>query len=679
MTNKRGMTEKFIAGNKTRRDFLGGDKGVRRIFTIFILAFNFLIFIQVNRAPVLWQDSEVSYYNFLWSKQAGPEQEPTLRSGLHRADLLKLFSSEDLGREFRARHFAWLIEMLSFKLGQSLSFVSFSNYFLVVLHLLNVCLVFFLLRGLTANAEVGLVGALLVLNSGVAVSSLYFPFINAKELLMTLFLTSWLVILGAKGNFLGCSARRWVLSGLLAVLALSTDELTPFLFLVLLVYIFLTEKVNVTKLWRLAAGTALTLGAFVGLTWLFFVIDARLGEGVVTAPYQRYVSALINYYQQGGVFHDTFIAFTQYFLRRNFGFWDFSTPGLAAAIACLLLVYWLIRSASKKREALLSGAIVLFIIFKALLFPHNRGLHDFIMPPGTRFPCTLFFSFYYPYVDMILLAIVLAWRLGAGIGTQRRFFGVLTVVTIISTSNYLHARESVNDVLAHHGYYQTHQKVIPAILAVQDPLRFAESVGPVYLSFPSGSKSFYSRKLVVENIWAEDPAAYEQELLPEFINYGNLLPVIYLRDLEQGRLIMSLKNAPLVDNGIPPADLASARLFYDVPEKRLLDLNALRKRYGPEAFEPIIARGAVTRPLGDKGSFSNQKILCFVKGAARLAVVTAEGETLITSQQRYGYSYQLFLFSPTEWKKSFSGKLYLMITPFPSDHEITVLGPFFIN
>jgi len=648
---------------------------IKSLVVVFLIIVNIKLFVGVCSTPVLWQTGEVSYYNFYWSNHPGPHGEPFLSSGLHARDFLKVLNSEDLGREFRAgRQFSWLLEMLGFKLTQYFSLATFNSYPLMGWHVLNVVLLFRLLRRLTGSREAALVGSLLTLNSGTAISSLLFPFINAKFLLMTIFLSSWLCLLGANSHFLTCSRQRWAGFFLLFWLALFTDELAPLIFLVLLVYVFLTEKVTGAGLRRLVRGVAGTVGLFILVTIVFFWVDSLLGNGVVTAPYGRYGAALLSLYRQGGVVHDTVIALTQYFLRRSFGYWDFSWPGISAGIAAGVLSCLAFKGPHEKLTKRLSGVIVGVIILKAILLPHNRGLHEFIMPQGTKFPCTLFFSFYYPYIDLILIVIALTIMLARQDRRPKLFILTLIAATVINTSNFLHAQEGVTETLAYHGYYQTHQKVTLKILAVRDILPRVKKQGPAYLSFPSGTREYYSRQLVVQNIWDVDPEAYNQQLLPDFINYGNLLPVMYLRALEKGELLMSLKNIlPLKGLG-RASGLSAARFFYDVPTSLWLDLSPIKERYGISALYPQRVNSVpLVRELQLPVSLQGD-VVCFVKGAA---IVTVKGENGSKEfRQRYGYSYEMFLLPFQKWSKFASNTLTWTFLPVDQNDPPEVIGPF---
>lgn len=654
----------------------------RRSFVVpliisFLIIFNAGIFILVNRTPVLWQQPEISYYNFFWSKAMRQDNLPILRSGLHRDDSIKLVYSEEISQEFRVRHFNFFMEMISFKLVQWIGIASFNNYALAIYHLLNSLLVFFLIRGLTASYRAGLATALLVLNNGVAFGSLLFPFINAKMLVICLFLSSWILIVKERGNFLGCASARAFFFALIFFFALLTDELTPLLFLILLVYVGLTERFSPKKIWRWAAITTMAGGAAIIVSLVFFIIDGQTGDGVVSAPYQRYLKALFDYYRQGGVFHDTAIAFFNYFLRRSLGSWDTTPSGLAATGATLFLFYLMLRSHHNRVFLKLNGTILGIIAIKAIIAPHNRGVHPFIMPEGTRFPCTLFFSFYYPYVEMILCSIILGLLLAPSLQRQKIFLWVLAGISVINLSNFWHRNEGLKETLVNHGYYSTHQHVIPSILAIQNQLKQHKS-SSFYLSFPSGSKPYYSRPLVVHNIWDVDPNAYTEQLRPEFINYGNLLPILYLRPLEKGRLLMSLHNVPPPKNHHDSSAFTSAQFFYDVPRGWKIDLQALAQQYGQEALRPIVSAHSVEREITITEGREKQNLLFFIRGAASFSLEDSDGKVLAQGRQRYGYSYELFSF-PLSNLSPGASKIILRAAAVAPSKEMAVVGPFLID
>ena len=84
-----------------------------------------------------------------------------------------------------------------------------------------------------------------------------------------------------------------------------------------------------------------------------------------------------------------------------------------------------------------------------------------------------------------------------------------------------------------------------------------------------------------------DAQGEKQELIPDFMNYCSIIPVQYLKTIEKGQAIISLKNIKSPIKSKPHEELRNAKIFYDVPTHKTVNLEILKKQYGPQALKPI--------------------------------------------------------------------------------------------
>ncbi len=379
----------------------------QKLFLVSFIIINLIIFGKAISIPIFWQQGEITNHHFYWSKEEPHDQSNSLKSGLHFSDFLKIFSSEYIEGAFRTRHLSYLFEMLSFKLWQHLEIIAFKDYSLILLHIINVILLFLLTQRLTKNNLTALLSAALALNSGVAMATLLFPFRTAKLLLITLFNLGWLLIMSSEGKFLQSSNRKINLFFIIFLLALFTDEIAFFLFPILFFYILLTERFSKRNVLLIFRKTLLTLSFFFLSAIIFYIFDAHLGNGVTSWPIAYHMGTFLISINKGWFIFDIMTAFTTYFLRKNFGYWDFTFWGIAS---CLSFGYLLFYSVRRKQDYLLNrivGIIFTFIFLKALLFTHPRGYHWGIMPSNKIFPTILFFPYYYSYCESLLVSLSL--------------------------------------------------------------------------------------------------------------------------------------------------------------------------------------------------------------------------------------------------------------------------------
>jgi len=151
-------------------------------------------------------------------------------------------------------------------------------------------------------------------------------------------------------------------------------------------------------------------------------------------------------------------------------------------------------------------------------------------------------------------------------------------ITFINLSNVVHLSENIKNTLKYHSNYFTNQNVIPSIKNFIHKAS-ALKLGPIYLSFPSGSKEQFSRigKKTLKSI---DPDSYTSPLLMDYFNYCTIIPSQFLKAIETGTMITSLKNIALVKNKNTRYDLKNSRYFFDIPNGKILDLKIIRDTYG---------------------------------------------------------------------------------------------------
>ncbi len=249
----------------------------------------------------------------------------------------------------------------------------------------------------------------------------------------------------------------------------------------------------------------------------------------------------------------------------------------------------------------------------------------------------------------------------------------------MNISNLKHAKENISPALEFHGYYSTHQNVIPHILPIKKKLSSIDN-GPMYLSFPSGSRSNFTFKRDSKSAWSlwdQDPQAFNQQIPPDFAHYNMILPVLFLKAIENGKIIVSLENAKPKTISRRDDELLTARYFYDVPNHQFLHLGFIKKSYAEnKSILQTIRDQPATYSLTISPDMDHFRCIFFVKGASQLYLT--KNTTKIAFRQRYGCSYQMFNFLVSDLKLKRPRELILTISSEDKEHGSQFLGPFFI-
>lgn len=605
----------------------------------------------------------MTWHHIVWSMDNAPSHPYTLHSGLQTVDWSKPFWLSKLDNwGFRLRQFSHFFDMVSFKFWQGFEMASFKNYTLVFLHILNTVLVGLLVRHMTKSLPAALFSGLFFLNSAAGISTLLFPFRSAKPLVAAFFLLAWLIIAREEKGFSALPAFRKLLVFALMALALFTDEFAVILFPLLFIYVFLRDGsrgIFNKQLWRYVV---ITIGVCVILAKVFFYFSQSLEGPVPAGHLSAYWQSFKSYFSGIHILTDTFRALLFSFLRRNFGYMDATLPGGLAAAATAVLIYLIFRF--RLSDAFLKKilcTILAMLLVKAFVFPHPGGVHPYIMPAGTVFPSLLFFNQYYTYIDAIFLALMLGIGLTPAASAQKKSMVILlALVTLISFSNARHKQEGIRDMVKFHEGYLPSDKTAAAILSIKDYLRKTKPDGPLYLSFPSGSDAYFVRDSAKPY-----PQARAEGLDMNFYDYASIVPVMYLRAFERGEARMSLRNVPSAHQG-----LEGARLFLDVPSRRILNLDLIRENFGAGALEnKTLSHFQKEFALGNDPA----KLVFFIKDAAWVTLVRGDKEVYLN--QSYGYAYQLF---GVTLSRQESRTLSVTIEPWDKDKTFSLIGPFLL-
>ncbi|MDP2654124.1 MAG: hypothetical protein Q8Q08_08850 [Candidatus Omnitrophota bacterium] len=637
---------------------------------------NLAIFAGVASTPIHWQQGEFGYYNLFWSTRWEGRETLLLESGLRPTDFLKIFQSQEVDTWFRARHFSYLTEMLAFKAKQSFEIVSFHSISIFTLHLTNVTLCFLITRILTKSTAAAMLTALLCLNSGIAIATVLFPFRNAKLLVTALTLGTWLFILSTDGRFLKSSGKRIAGFIVLTMLSCFTDELSVFLVPVSFLLIFWkspNRKEDFPKLLMLALGILFLHRTLYTLIILF---EARFQNLIIPDLNGIYLQQLAQSYSSIAVAAEITQIFFMEFLRKNFGYWDSTWGGALSLGAFAGLVFFTLLHAHEKRHRPILTALAIVILGQCLfsidIFTTNI--------PFKNFPSIFYANYYYTYPASIMACLWLGLGLSRTILTRKPLvLASMLLITVINLSNFRHKDQLVETPLKIHGYHQTHRPIIPHILALEKKLPGLLKSGPVYLSFPSGSRPVFQRKLGAKDLWSIDPVAHHQELLPSFASYSTLIPVAFLRRIERGDLVMSLQNVSATTAPGSTPEPFRARWFCDVPRGVCLDLTGI-KNSQPEEHRSlkIIKKDTLHRTIAAPKPKPYDRCVFFVKGAASIDVHGLSQEP-IHLRQRYGNSFQMFEVPPADHD---GGPVHVELTVVPvgpGDHQVEFLGPFFLN
>ncbi|MDP2654156.1 MAG: hypothetical protein Q8Q08_09010 [Candidatus Omnitrophota bacterium] len=625
-----------------------------------LLSFLFLVqislFLYVNTLPILYQQGEMIWQNIFWSLDPGQTQ-PAYHTGVTKNDFAKIFMPSQIDYlGFRLRHVSYLADMLGFKFWQFLGVATFHNYTHSLIHLLNTILLGLTVVRLTGSRLTGYLAACFFLNSATAISTLLFPFRSAKLVVVTGFLLSCLWIATQKG--------RWrlkdtvILAGLLVLTVLS-DETSVFLLPAVFGLAVLKSPEKTTwrnpalpAFWAAGGICALLLGTTL-------MMSRKAHDPLGSVGYLGdLLRTYLGYFSHAAILTDTFQAAGLFFLRRNLGYWDASAWGLLAGAASLILAYVLLRIRADQASRNIAVLLLAVILIKALFLPHPSGLHEYIMPPGAVFPSLLFFSHYYPYPDIALLAMALGLLSAKALQKNRNIFLVLlTAVTCIGMSNVSHSGEGVTDAIRFHQDYWIPAKTGRTILDARKRLDRRRQEGAVYLSFPSGSSEYFTRYTFdpAQGMASSYPEEYRAGIDPSFRDYASILPVMYLRAIEKGTAVISLKNAG--PEKIPSGnEMEQARFFLDVPTGHFFDLaDCGWEARGSRPARTIRADSGEEIIIPDE----SMKIIIFVKGPADVLLRSAGRISLF--RQTYGNSFQMF-------------RLHTPVSPFPRSLRLTPRG-----
>jgi len=634
-------------------------------FVFLAVIFNISVFCCINSIKMHWTNDEILWQGAFWSETQNEEQ--NLYTGLKKEDWLKPFNIYHADGTFRTRQVSYALEMLSFKFWQLFEKVFLRNFTLIFLHILNTILAGILIFYLSKCRKTAILSALLLLNSGAALATLLYPFRNAKLLVMTFFLLSWIVIAKNNKKISQYSLTRIFLFFTLLILALFTDEISIFIFPIIFVFISLKEGIKGWINPKMISGLAASFIIFLFLAWGAKNISVNIiDSSAPTGEQAHYIQSLGKYLTNPIIFKDISNAFFNYFLRRNFGYWDSTIPGILSAIAFGLIFLSIFLFRTKSGEAKISFIIGAFLLIKAFLFPHNAGYHRVFMPEGTIFPSLFFFSYYYIYCEAVLFALILGILLKGVIADNRRYGIILLLISMISISNALHLKQGPQDALKFMRFdaqnKEQPQKMVAKVLAIKKILKDKKFL-PVYLSFPSGNSNTLLAK-------RNDP----------FKNlYARMIPFKYLKSIEKGLAVISYKNIEKMKPKESSDELSDISFFYDVISEKKYNMQSLIKSNGSQGMSPAMA---TKESIKTKSTLIKSKkidhIIFFIKG--RSAYLLQHGTKRIEGQQNYGQAYQMFRINDFPQAKTKNPSiLNISFIPIAGNNKATLLGPFIIE
>ncbi len=602
----------------------------RQSLIIFILlGLHAAIFLYANTRPIYWTHQEMLWHDFFWSMNSVNDFH--LHKGFYFEDFLKPFYPYYVEAAFRLRQIAYFLDMISFKCWQLTGEVLLRNYALIMFHLINVVLVWRIIFYLTSQRATAWLSAALLLNSGIALATLLFPFRTAKLAVMTFFLIAWLALIRSPGPFYQSPLKHRVYFYAMILVTLLTDEVSYFFIPFLFLFLWIRDGVKGIVQPRLLLELFLTLCAYVALgIGIYFLVLSLPQQYMAWGIFPSAIKNLMGYYHNiGVVLSDLGKAFFGYFLRRNFGYWDLSLWGVLAGLSALgMLAVGCWRCSWVKLEYKVVGALVAIMAIKAFVFPHNTAVpRPPLMPEGTVFPALFFFSYYYTYAEAVLFAIVAGLFLNGALRTHKWAYVVLLAASLLmGFSSAIHLKDGPQDTLRFHLLWDPwRQKVAKDILRMETYLARRENV-PVYASFESGEAPLARGRIVDTS-----PSRHAQYIL-----------LRHLVDIESGRLIISLKNItpPVVAGDVDNDELSKANIFIDVPTGFVRNLKAIREKYGEQALRPkIITTVQVRSLLVTQASAS--EVVFFIKGPAHFTIKANERKGA-SGDQYYGQSYQMF-------------------------------------
>ncbi|MCK5259511.1 MAG: hypothetical protein KAJ70_00470 [Candidatus Omnitrophica bacterium] len=624
---------------------------------VVLILLNIAVFIRANSFPKIWLHEEMLYHDLYWAAD-GAQDFTTIKSGLRASDFSKLFMGAYHDWAYRTRHFSYLIDMLSFKFWMAAGVGRVRDYTGIALHVLNTILAGILVWLLTRSKWAAWLCAVFLLNSGTAIATLVFPLRNAKILVITLFLLAWIIAVRSKGRLCDAKPSRIWAFFIVLFLASLTDEYAFILIPIIFIYLY----------WRDGPGglfsgrflkPVLTMGAlFVVCVAVSFAAARHVDESIKVHSFGFLFDTLAVAYAGGRFLIDIPQAFFAYFLRRNFGYWDFTLPGILAAASFAVLVFQLFRHSSSehRRLCLAIGAI---LALKAFVLPHPAGFHKYIMPETAVFPSLFYFSYYYVYAEAVLLAVVLWLLMGPKEISDKRAVMFLCLALFIGMSNMLHLKKGPKNTMVYHEWNDEFQfSAFETMIGLKKVIK-DERYQPLYLSFPSGDQPL---------ICGKDP----HQILPFYVKP---ILLMYLKDIEKGRAIISLENIEL--NGPFPREeeLLKAEYFYDLVNKGMIHLGAIRQDKGKDSLRPVLVRGEDQKArVQIELKQGDRSLLVFVKGSAQIDF-SAGQKPVGRVFQVFGYSYQAFLLDMKPVGENRSQQIDITITPKDPGQGISVVGP----
>ncbi|MBF0510712.1 MAG: hypothetical protein HQL13_00115 [Candidatus Omnitrophica bacterium] len=621
-----------------------------------ILLVNMGVFFYVNTRPIHWLMDENPSYYFFWS--ADGIHKVTLHSGFNQSDLLKPLISRYNDGAFRLRQFSYFIEMISFKFWQFFEVGYFRNYTLIILHLVNVLLLGLLIYRLFKNSDMAWFAGLLMLNTGVSLTTLLFPCRLGKILVMTLFLGNFLLMVWSNIRLDKLGGLR--LSVIFTVLLMSflTDESFFFLFFIYLFYLYLYQGKEVffsRRLWKYLGITCLGLVIFAAIAYAFSenaVCSIRSWQG-------DYLNKFLLYFRSPQTLWDFIRAFFYFFLRRNFGYWDLSLLGVFAFISFLFVLWMASKSRIALKEKYFCMGLIMMVVLKGFLMPHMR-LHPFIMPQDAFFPTMLFFSYYYVYPDCLILILCLSVWLTGFVTNKKRLIVLLCGASVMSVSNMAHWKDNLSDTMAfHHLNLPVRVQVIEDVTIAREFIKI-KRLRPVYLSFPSGDDKVVDGRLGDDKTWPIYPAYLLTMLLPSF---------------EKQEAITSLENVcpqAIMGSG---NELLKANFFLDVRRHSFYNLGVIKHEYGLKEFVPSVIKEKTPIPEMTV-TVLKTCLIFFVKGQSDLILTMNDQKAYL--KQVYGSSYQMFKIDMTKREGDYKIRAHLEIHPGHGNHEVYLVGPFLL-
>ncbi|MCK5259512.1 MAG: DUF2029 domain-containing protein [Candidatus Omnitrophica bacterium] len=624
---------------------------------VVLILLNIAVFIRANSYPLTWPHNEILYHNLYWASD-GVHDFTMIKSGFRASDLIKPFMWLYVEGAYRTRQFSYFIEMLSFKFWSSFGAGYVRNYTLIALHVLNTVLAGFLVWLLTRRKWAAWLTSVFLLNSGAAIATLVFPLRNAKVLVVTLFLLAWIVATRAKERLCDAKPSKVWTFFILLFLACFTDEYAFFLIPVIFVYLYLRDGAGGLFARRFLKPVVTMSVLFIVCAAVSYSISLRIEQTDKMYAFGSLFDTLKAAYAGGHFLVDIPQAFFGYFLRRNFGYWDLTLPGVLAAASFAVLVFQLFRHSSSehRRLCLVIGAI---LALKAVVLPHPSGLHSHIMPKSAVFPSLFYFSYYYVYAEAALLTIVIWLLMGPKAINNKKAVLFLCLAFFIGLSNTLHLKNGPKNTMTFHGWDDEFQvSAFETMIGLKKVIR-DERYQPVYLSFPSNEESL---------VCGKDPHQTASFFIKPVL-------IMYLKDIEEGRAIVSLENIK-PDKPFPrEEELLKAEYFYDLVNKRMIHLGAIRQDKGKGSLRPVLVRGEDQKArVQIELKQGDRSLLVFVKGSAQIDF-SAGQKPVGRMFQVFGYSYQAFLLDMKPVGENRSQQVDITITPKDPGQGISVVGP----